>query len=157
MFVSGAGSLNAAWSSAAKAWCCDACTACGASPAIGWIRIASGLAMKTPLRKRVEADAVTRSLPVPSDGLEEAVRPAEPEIAQQLEGMRAVDFVVLDRRVVQQHHLAVLADVLTNLRAGEHREVVLLYHTPVEHDEVDGTHAFELLRDLGFGRAYRLL
>src|SRR5665213_628255 len=99
MFVSGAGSLNAAWSSAAKAWCCDACTACGASPAIGWIRIASGLAMKTPLRKRVEADAVTRSLPVPSDGLEEAVRPAEPEIAQQLEGMRAVDFVVLDRRV----------------------------------------------------------
>ncbi len=52
---------------------------------------------------------------------------------------------------------AVLADVLTNLRAGEHREVVLLYHTPVEHDEVDGTHAFELLRDLGFGRAYRLL
>ena len=51
----------------------------------------------------------------------------------------------------------VLGDVLTNLRAtAEEREVVLLYHTPVERDTIDATQAFELVADLGFGLAYRL-
>ena len=51
----------------------------------------------------------------------------------------------------------ILGDVLANLRAtaGE-REVVLLYHTPVERDTIDATEAFELVADLGFGLAYRL-
>ena len=51
----------------------------------------------------------------------------------------------------------ILADVLTNLRAAaEGRDVVLLYHTPVERDTIDATGAFELVADLGFGLVYRL-
>ncbi len=51
----------------------------------------------------------------------------------------------------------VLDAVLINLRAGDQRrEVVLLYHTPVERDTIDATEAFELLADLGFGLVYRL-
>ena len=51
----------------------------------------------------------------------------------------------------------VLDDVLVNLRAaGERREVVLLYHTPVERTTIEATEAFELIDDLGFGLVYRL-
>ncbi|HZW53800.1 MAG TPA: class I SAM-dependent methyltransferase [Candidatus Elarobacter sp.] len=51
----------------------------------------------------------------------------------------------------------VLDGVLTNLRAaGETREIVLLYHTPVERAALDATEAFDLIADLGFGLAYRL-
>lgn len=51
----------------------------------------------------------------------------------------------------------VLEDVLVNLRAsGEPRNVVLLYHTPVERAAVESTEAFELVADLGFGLVYRL-
>jgi SAM-dependent methyltransferase len=51
----------------------------------------------------------------------------------------------------------ILGDVLTNVRAaaGE-REVVLLYHTPVERGAIDATGAFALVADLGFGLVYRL-
>jgi len=50
----------------------------------------------------------------------------------------------------------VLDGVLTNLRAAAaSREVVLLYHTPVERDAIDATGAFTPLADLGFGLAYR--
>ncbi len=51
----------------------------------------------------------------------------------------------------------VLDAVLINLRAGdERREVVLLYHTPVERDTIDASEAFALVDDLGFGLVYRL-
>ncbi|HZY96062.1 MAG TPA: hypothetical protein VFE35_03065, partial [Candidatus Cybelea sp.] len=51
----------------------------------------------------------------------------------------------------------VLDDVLVTLRApGEHREIVLLYHTPVERATIEATEAFELIDDLGFGLVYRL-
>ena len=51
----------------------------------------------------------------------------------------------------------VLDDVLVNLRAaGERREIVLLYHTPVERTTIEATEAFELIDDLGFGVVYRL-
>jgi SAM-dependent methyltransferase len=50
----------------------------------------------------------------------------------------------------------VLAEVLVNLRAGPQREVVLLYHTPVERATIDASAAFELVADLGFGLVYRL-
>jgi tRNA/tmRNA/rRNA uracil-C5-methylase (TrmA/RlmC/RlmD family) len=52
----------------------------------------------------------------------------------------------------------VLDDVLVNLRAaGERREIVLLYHTPVERTTIEATEAFELIDDLGFGLVYRLV
>jgi hypothetical protein len=51
----------------------------------------------------------------------------------------------------------VLDGVLTNLRAAAaSRDVVLLYHTPVERDAFDATGAFEPIADLGFGLAYRV-
>ena len=51
----------------------------------------------------------------------------------------------------------VMEAVLEHLRtAGEQREVVLLYHTPVERAAVDAAHAFELAADLGFGLVFRL-
>jgi SAM-dependent methyltransferase len=51
----------------------------------------------------------------------------------------------------------VLDDVLVNLRAsGEAREIVLLYHTPVERATIDAGKAFEPITDLGFGLVYRL-
>ena len=50
----------------------------------------------------------------------------------------------------------VLRAVLANLRGTvEEREVVLLYHTPVERDAIDATGAFELVADVGFGLVYR--
>ncbi len=52
----------------------------------------------------------------------------------------------------------VLDRVLANLRTtAEEREVVLLYHTPVERDVIDATQAFELISDLGFGLVYGLV
>ncbi|HWT05849.1 MAG TPA: class I SAM-dependent methyltransferase, partial [Xanthomonadales bacterium] len=52
----------------------------------------------------------------------------------------------------------ILGDVLRNLRtSAQEREVVLLYHTPVERGVVDATETFELVADLGFGLVYRLL
>jgi SAM-dependent methyltransferase len=51
----------------------------------------------------------------------------------------------------------VLEDVLANLReSGEPRNVVLLYHTPVERAAVESTESFQLVADLGFGSVYRL-
>ena len=51
----------------------------------------------------------------------------------------------------------VLDRVLANVRTTAHeRDVVLLYHTPVERDTIDATEAFELSTDLGFGLVYRL-
>jgi SAM-dependent methyltransferase len=51
----------------------------------------------------------------------------------------------------------ILEDVLNNVRTtAEERDVVLLYHTPVESDTIDATEAFELVADLGFGVVYRL-
>jgi SAM-dependent methyltransferase len=42
------------------------------------------------------------------------------------------------------------------LAAGRQREVVLLYHTALEHATIAATEAFEVVADLGFGLAYRL-
>ncbi len=51
----------------------------------------------------------------------------------------------------------VLAGVLANLRtSAEERDVVLLYHTPVERDAIDASEAFDLVSDVGFGLVYRL-
>jgi len=51
----------------------------------------------------------------------------------------------------------VLDAALANLRtSAEARDVMLLYHTPVERDTIDATGAFELVADLGFGLVYRL-
>ena len=51
----------------------------------------------------------------------------------------------------------VLDSVLANVRTtAEERNVVLLYHTPVERDTIDATESFDLVADLGFGLVYRL-
>ena len=50
----------------------------------------------------------------------------------------------------------IMSDVLANLRTAERRDVVLLYHTPIERASVDATEAFDVIGDLGFGVAYRL-
>jgi SAM-dependent methyltransferase len=51
----------------------------------------------------------------------------------------------------------VLEPVLAALAApGQSREVVLLYHTPLERATIDESGAFDLIADLGFGLAYRL-
>lgn len=48
--------------------------------------------------------------------------------------------------------------MLVNLRnaAADGREVVLLYHTPLQRETIDASEAFELVEDLGFGVVYRL-
>lgn len=53
-------------------------------------------------------------------------------------------------------HGPVLDAVLANVRGLADRDVVLLYHTPVDRAAIDSTEAFELVADLGFGLAYRL-
>lgn len=53
-------------------------------------------------------------------------------------------------------HGPVLETVIANVSALAGRDVVLLYHTPVDRAVVDATGAFELVADLGFGLAYRL-
>lgn len=50
---------------------------------------------------------------------------------------------------------AVLAPMLDRLTAGPRRDVVLIYHTPIERAIVDAHPAFELIADLGFGLVYR--
>jgi len=51
----------------------------------------------------------------------------------------------------------VLDALLVNVRLGDaHRDVVLLYHTPLQRETIDATEAFELVEDLGFGLVYRL-
>ena len=51
----------------------------------------------------------------------------------------------------------ILEGVLANLLASAaRRNVVLLYHTPIERETIDATEAFELIDDLGFGLVYRL-
>jgi SAM-dependent methyltransferase len=50
----------------------------------------------------------------------------------------------------------VLQALLRRLQRGAAREVVLLYHTPVERATIDADGAFALLADVGFGLAYRL-
>jgi predicted RNA methylase len=51
----------------------------------------------------------------------------------------------------------VLERMLTNLLAADDaREIVLLYHTAVEHETIDGAARFEVVADLGFGLVYRL-
>ena len=50
----------------------------------------------------------------------------------------------------------VLAALLARLRRGPAREIVLLYHTPVERATIDADGAFEMLADVGFGLVYRL-
>jgi len=51
----------------------------------------------------------------------------------------------------------VLERMLANLLAADDaREIVLLYHTAVEHETIDGAERFEVVADLGFGLVYRL-
>jgi SAM-dependent methyltransferase len=50
----------------------------------------------------------------------------------------------------------VLAPMLDRLAGDERREVVLLYHTPLERATIDAHPAFELIADLGFGLIYRV-
>jgi SAM-dependent methyltransferase len=50
----------------------------------------------------------------------------------------------------------VMEKMLATLRADTQREVIVLYHTAVEHATFDETGAFEIVADLGFGLAYRL-
>lgn len=51
----------------------------------------------------------------------------------------------------------VLAPVIDRIRMGDaRREVILLYHTPVERAVIDDSGAFDLEADLGFGLVYRL-
>jgi SAM-dependent methyltransferase len=51
----------------------------------------------------------------------------------------------------------VMSAVLAALAAAEEpREVVLLYHTPLERATIDAGGAFDLVADLGFGLVYRL-
>jgi SAM-dependent methyltransferase len=49
----------------------------------------------------------------------------------------------------------VLGPLLDRLAAPRSRDVVLLYHTPVERATVDAHAAFELIGDLGIGLVYR--
>lgn len=54
-------------------------------------------------------------------------------------------------------HGPVLEAVLANLvAAAATREVVVLYHTPLEREAIEATQAFELVADLGFGVVYRV-
>ena len=51
----------------------------------------------------------------------------------------------------------VLERVLANLQAAaQQRQIIVLYHTPVERAAVDALPGVELIADLGFGLAYRL-
>jgi SAM-dependent methyltransferase len=52
-------------------------------------------------------------------------------------------------------HARVLAPMLDRLGSDGRREVVLVYHTPLERATIDAHPAFELTADLGFGLIYR--
>ncbi|GAC1412153.1 MAG: hypothetical protein NVSMB64_22380 [Candidatus Velthaea sp.] len=49
----------------------------------------------------------------------------------------------------------VLEPMLDRLLAGPDREVVLLYHTPLERETIEARNAFACIADLGFGLVYR--
>ena len=49
----------------------------------------------------------------------------------------------------------VLGPMLDRLASDGRREVVLLYHTPLERATIDAHPGFELIGDLGFGLIYR--
>jgi SAM-dependent methyltransferase len=48
----------------------------------------------------------------------------------------------------------VLAPLVDRLAAGRTRDVVLVYHTPIERAVIDAHPAFELIADLGIGLVY---
>ena len=51
----------------------------------------------------------------------------------------------------------VMDAMLVNLfDTDESRDIVLLYHTPVERESIDETEAFDIVADLGFGLVYHL-
>ena len=50
----------------------------------------------------------------------------------------------------------ILGPLLDRLSADARREVVLIYHTPVERVVIDEHPSYELLSDLGFGLVYRV-
>jgi SAM-dependent methyltransferase len=50
----------------------------------------------------------------------------------------------------------VLGPLLDRLSADRRRDVVLVYHTPVERATVDAHPAFELIADLGIGLIYQV-
>lgn len=50
---------------------------------------------------------------------------------------------------------AVLAPLLGRLCTDRRRDVVLIYHTPIERAAVDAHPAFDLIADLGFGLVYQ--
>ena len=52
-------------------------------------------------------------------------------------------------------HGPVLDAVLAGLRRRTDRDVVLLYHTPVDRARIEETGGWKLLADLGFGLVYR--
>lgn len=49
----------------------------------------------------------------------------------------------------------VLDPVLDALLAGPHREIVLLYHTPLERERIEARAAFEVVSELGFATVFR--
>jgi hypothetical protein len=49
----------------------------------------------------------------------------------------------------------VLDAVLDALAPGRNREVVMLYHTPLERERIERRPGFEIFADLGFGTVYR--
>jgi SAM-dependent methyltransferase len=49
----------------------------------------------------------------------------------------------------------VLDPVLDALLAGHRREVVVLYHTPLERERIEARDAFDCVADLGFGAVFR--
>ncbi len=51
----------------------------------------------------------------------------------------------------------VLDPVLDALQAAPRREVVILYHTPLERESIERRSAFACIADLGFGAVFRLL
>lgn len=50
----------------------------------------------------------------------------------------------------------ILSPILERLAADSGRDVVLVYHTPVERAAVDAHPAYELISDVGFGLVYRV-
>ena len=49
----------------------------------------------------------------------------------------------------------VLAPLLDRLSSDARRDVILVYHTPIERASIDAHPAFELVADLGIGLIYR--
>jgi SAM-dependent methyltransferase len=102
------------------------------------------------------------------------ISPALHEVAKENRGAYRGELVCRDVRLVRADAAAfafprgdlvvylynpfraeVLGPMLDRLAGARSREVVLLYHTPVERAAVDAHAAFELIDDLGFGLVYR--